>query len=71
MIIQHQLLGCWRESHEDKATDEEHLVCPERRPRIPPSRQGGPENRQDVRDTDLCVGKRQSGGQETVSFLNL
>ena len=40
-------------------------------PRTPESCQGGSQNRQDVWDADLRVGKRQGGGEETLRFLKL
>lgn len=69
MIILDLPHSCWRESHEDKAADGERTVCTERWTRTPPSGQGSSENRQDVWDADLCVGKRQGGDEETLSFL--
>lgn len=71
MIILDLPLSCWKESHEEKAADREHTVCAERRTRTPPSRQGGSENRQDVWDADLRVGKRQGGGEEALNFLTI
>lgn len=55
--------------HDNKSADGEHTVCAERRAGTASSGQSSSENRQDVWDTDLCVGKRQGGGEETVSFV--
>ena len=68
MIILGLPHSCWRESREEKAADGEHTVCAERRACTAPSCQGCSENCQNVWHTDLCVGKRQGGGEETLSF---
>ncbi len=54
--------------HEEKAADGKHAICTERRTRTPSGCQGGSENRQDVWDADLRVGRRQGGGKETLSI---
>lgn len=69
MIILDLPHSCWRESHEEKAADGEHTIRAERRTRTPSSGQGGSENRQDVWHANLCVGKRQGGGEETLRSL--
>lgn len=66
-IILDRPLSCWRESHEDYAAGREYAVHTERRTRTAQRCQSSSQNRQDVWDTDLRVGKRQGGGEETVN----
>lgn len=67
MIILDRPLNCWSESHEDKATDGEHKVRSGCWPCTSPSGESGSQNRPDVWDTDLRVGKRESSGEKTVN----
>lgn len=67
MIILDRPLNCWSESHEDKATDGEHKVRSGCWPCTSPSGESGSQNCQDVWDTDLRVGKWESGGEETLN----
>ncbi len=68
MIILDHPLNCWSESHEDKATDGEYTIRAGGWPCTSPSGESGSQDRQDVWDTDLRVGKREGGGEETLNF---
>ena len=71
MRIQAILHDCWRRAHEGNNKEErDEGLFGSRRPRTPLSGQGSSEDRQDVWDADLRVGKRQSGGKETLNFSN-
>jgi hypothetical protein len=55
-----------RETYEKEKPDGEPTVFPSCWPCTPESRQGRSQNRQDVWHAHLCVGKRQSRGEEAV-----
>ena len=72
MKIRAVLHGCWRKAHEESDTKKgDKGFFGGSRPCTSPSGESSSQNRQDVWDADLRVGKWESGGEETVSFLPL